>query len=843
VPTANLPLLPTPLIGRRREVAVARRLLLTEQVRLLTLTGPPGVGKTSLALTVARGLLDRFEHGVRLVDLSPVADPGLVATTIAEALGAGGAGRPSARIASLVRDRHLLLVLDNFEHVVNAAPLLGELLAACPRLAVLVTSRVPLRLRWEHELPVPALDIQAPGRRAAAEAATVGPAVALFAQRARAVDGGFEIDDDTAPTISEICRQLDGLPLAIELAAARVRMLSPAEILHQLAGGADQPGQSASTLRLLAGGGRDLPARQRTLVDAVEWSHAHLNQDERVAFRRLAIFLNGCTIEAAEQVAQASWATFASLVEQSLLRRERLADGGVRLRMLQPIRQYALERLHASGERATVAGRHTACFLDLAERAAPELAGPAQAAWLDLLERERDNLQAVARRAVAAGDADTVLRLGAALWQFWWARSDAAEARERVGGVLALAALMPPSPARIRALHGAGVLAHELADYAGAESLFRQSLDLARRLDDGPAIVDVRSSHGWLAQQRGDYVRARLLLDQSLESARRLDDRARLAGVLARRGHVAFAVGEVAEARALLDEALDVARALADRRIVGDIVYSLGLTCHAERDLGRARACFEESRAIFEALDHRPALAQTLHSLAALATMEGDVAGARELFREVLLLARGAGNRRRLALALWAIAVLVGIEGDPALGVRLHAAGSTAIDALGVMLARPLRQLNEANMAPIYAALDAATLATARALGQAVSLDRAVDEALEWLGSRDDLVEDEVGSVRGAVESSRSVRAGMDMPSARPAGRWDVEALTRREREVAALLGRGLTNRQIADELVLTEGTANSYVKRVLRRLGFHSRSQVAAWAVERGLHTSGRQQ
>jgi non-specific serine/threonine protein kinase len=837
--SADLPLLPTPLIGRRRETAAARKLLFAAGARLVTLTGPPGVGKTSLALALAHGLRERFEHGVRVVDLAPVSEAESVPATIAEALGVGPGGRPpSERIAGLVRDRHLLLVLDNFEQVVGAAPIVGELLSACPRLAVLVTSRAPLRLRWEHELTVPPLDLPSSEDRSSSRVLTVAPAVALFVRRAQAVDSSFELDADSAPAVAQICTRLDGLPLAIELAAARVRLLSAEEILRQLDGNGGGPSTAASALELLSGGGRDLPVRQRTLADPMAWSHAQLRSAERTAFRRLAVFVGGCTIEAAERVCDAGWDTFESLVEQSLVRRERLAGGETRLRLLEPIRQYALEQLNASGEADAIAARHSAYFLGLAERVAPELARASQAAWLDLLDRDRDNLRAVARRAAAERDAETVLRLGAALWQFWWARSDAAEARERVESILALATAVPPSPARARALHGAGVLAHELADYVEAESLFEQSLRVARALDDRQAIADVLSSHGWMAQQRGDYARARGLLDQSLKVVRQLDDRTRLTATLSRRGYVAFAAGDIVEARTFFDQALVVARQLDDRRIACDVLYSLGLTFHAECDLAQARSYFEESRAILQELEHRPALAQTLHSLAALATMEGDLVTARDLFRDVLLIARGAGNQRRLALALWAVAVLVGAQGEPERAVRLHSAGTAAIDALGVMLARPLKQLNEANMAPAYAALDEHAVATARAAGQTMTLEQAVDEALAWLADPGDLVEEEDEAIRDDARPDLLSRREADMPGPAPAPSRGVEALTRREREVAALLGRGLTNRQIAAELVLTEGTANSYVKRVLRRLGLHSRAQVAAWAVQHGLHT-----
>jgi len=876
---SGIPLLPGPLVGRDAELRAARELLLEHGARLVTLTGPPGVGKTSLALALAAELQDQFDDGVRFVDLSTVTDPELVATVMADSLGAGAGGGvaggagPMARLIAFLADRSRLLVVDNFEQVIGAAPLIAELLRTCRALTVLATSRAALRLRWEWELPIAPLELPERTQVSAPEALEHLPAIRLFVVRARAVRPDFSLTPANAAAVAEVCRKLDGLPLAIELAAARARVLTPEAMLEQLTGAEQDAPQGWSRtglgLDVLTGGARDLPRRQQALSTAIDWSYALLDDDERTLFRRLAVFVGGCTLEAVQAVAGAGTSTsgpgdtqdhapssharqltastldlVASLVEKNLLRQEHMIAAEPRLRMLETIRAYAVRALAASDEAEPVRAHHAAFYLELAELAAPRLEGAEQAAWLDRLDGERDNLRATARWAAERGDAETVLRLGAALWPFWWARSDAAEARERVEGILSLAALMPPSPARVRALHGAGVLAHELADYGEAEILFEQSLRTARQIDDRQAIGDVLNSHGWMAQQRGDFASARVLLDQSLEVARQLDDPTRLASTLSRRGYVAFAVGDIAEARTFLDEALVVARQVDDQRIICDVLYSLGLTFHAERDLVQARRFFEESRAILTRLAHRPALAQTLHSLGAVATMERDFPRARALYREVLLTARGAGNQRRLALVLWAIAVLVGAEGEPAWAVRLHTAGTVAIEALGVKLARPLRELNEANVAPAYAALGEDEVTAARALGRTMTLEQAVDEALTWLSDRSDDARaiqavthpaapaadgPAVGIAQSGHESEKAGRpAPLDDPRSTP--------LTQREREIAALIGRGLTSREIAQRLVIGKGTVDAHADHIRDKLDLHSRAEIAAWAVRHGL-------
>ncbi|CAA9576383.1 MAG: Transcriptional regulator, AfsR family, partial [uncultured Thermomicrobiales bacterium] len=448
----NLPMQPTPFLGREREVAEVTGLLRRGEARLLTLAGPGGVGKTHLALAAAAELLDAFPDGAWFVDLAPLADPALVPTAVATALGLREAGgRPPAdAAANHLRDKAALLVLDNWEHLLGAAPFVADLLAACPRLAVLATSRAPLRLRGEREHPVGPLALADPAADAAALAGS--EAVALFVERARAVKPGFALDETNAVAVAGIVRRLDGLPLAIELAAARVRVLAPPALLARL----------DRALPLLTSGPRDAPARQRTLRDAIAWSHGLLSPDERDLFRRLAVFVGGFTLEATEAVADLGGELDAlggleGLAEDSLLRPAEGPGGEPRFTMLATVREFAREQLEASGEAAVAHGRHAAFFTVLAESAAPELTGPDQGAWLARLEAEHDNLRAALVWA-EGHEPESCLRLAGALWRFWYARGHLAEGLRRLEAAVARADGRP-ADACARALLGAGVLA------------------------------------------------------------------------------------------------------------------------------------------------------------------------------------------------------------------------------------------------------------------------------------------------------------------------------------------------------------------------------------------------
>jgi predicted ATPase/class 3 adenylate cyclase len=451
----NLPTQPTPLVGREREVSEVSDLLRRADVRLLTLTGTGGTGKTRVALQSAAELVDEFEDGVFFVALATLTDPGLVASTLTQALGVAESGekQPEDALREFVRERELLLLMDNFEQVLEATPLLEELQAAAPRLKVLATSRAALRLYGEREFPVPPLALPDPAYPPPPERLTQYEAVRLFVERARAVKPDFSVTNENAPAVAEICVRLDGLPLAIELAAARIRLLPPRAMLARL----------GSRLKLLTGGARNLPERQRTLRGAIEWSYELLTPEERTLFARLSVFAGGRTLEIIETICDPEGELdtldgLESLLEKSLLRQEEGPGGEPRFVMLETIHEYAREKLEESGEAEEVRRRHAEHFLTLAEESYPELKGPDQLEWLERLEAEHDNMRAALSWALGRKEAEVALRLGGALWWFWWMRGHNSEGRRLLEEALAIDGRVSPE-VRAMALAGVGELA------------------------------------------------------------------------------------------------------------------------------------------------------------------------------------------------------------------------------------------------------------------------------------------------------------------------------------------------------------------------------------------------
>jgi predicted ATPase/DNA-binding XRE family transcriptional regulator len=500
---AKLPIPSSLLIGRAQEVAAIRRLLRSTEVRLLTLTGTGGIGKTRLALQVAAEFLDEVTYGVCFVALAPISDPALVASTIVQTLGLPEAANrpPMAQLQDYLQDISLLLVLDNFEQVVAASPLIGELLVGAPNLKVLVTSRVVLHLPDEHEFVVPPLALPNPKRLPSIAVLSQHAAVELFTARAQAAKPDFAITAANAAAVAEICQRLDGLPLAIELAAARVRLLAPQALLARLAGA-----HKSVSLQLLTGGGRDLPTRQQTLRGAIDWSYQLLEASEQTVFMRLAVFVGGCTLEAAEAVASELRSeneelrnhlrddslfnsqfsvlnSIEALLDHSLLQYAEAVDGEARFTMLETIREYALERLEASGEEDMLRRQHAAYYLALAEGAEPQIQGAEQATWLDRLERDHDNLRAALSWALAAGATEIGLRLAAALGEFWWPLGHVSEGRRWLAAALAGSG-PATAAARAKALYRAGELAYGQGDYGVATTRLEESLTLYRDLGD-----------------------------------------------------------------------------------------------------------------------------------------------------------------------------------------------------------------------------------------------------------------------------------------------------------------------------------------------------------------------
>ena len=653
----NLPIQPTPLLGREREVAEVSALLGQAGVRLLTLSGPGGIGKTRLALQVAAELGERYADGVYFIELAAIVDPALVAATIARALRLREiADRALDQTLCLhLSGRHVLLVLDNFEQIVPAGSLVAHLLAMCPDLKILVTSREVLHLQSEQEYPVPPLALPRlptePDHGADAALGTVvqSPAVTLFVERARAARPDFRLSAANARAIAEICARLDGLPLAIELAAARVKLMTPQALLARL----------ARRLALLTDGPRDLPARQRTLRDTIAWSDDLLSENERLMFRRLAVFAGGWTLEAVEGVCPIGRGLtgtlldgLASLMDKSLVREHQELDGETRFGMLETIREYALDQLEATGELESLRAEHAAYYLALAERAEPALTGPEQAEWLARLEREHDNVRAALAWARETGNGGLGLRLAVAVWRFWYTHGHVAEGLAWLEMMLLMAPEDDPGAApplwagrRARALYGAATLANIQGDDARASALFERSLALSRQIDDKPAAAGALNALGVMVLQGGDVDRAIAYFEESLDLSRAGGDAWAIGRALVSLGQSAYVRGDHERAAAYLRECLDLMRREGSQSYSAVALINLGHVMRAQRRYDRAAGLYREALALSEGLGDRLRMARALDGLAATDAALSEHAraarllGAAEAIRESL----GAG--------------------------------------------------------------------------------------------------------------------------------------------------------------------------------------------------------
>jgi predicted ATPase len=768
-PSHTLPAQPTPLLGRDAELASLHERLTTSEARLITLTGPGGIGKTRLAVQAALDAVAAFPDGVWWVPLAAITDPVLVVQTIASAVGVGEVpGAPLLEtLAEHLRSRHLLLLLDNLEQVIAAAPLIARLLETAPALRVLATSRAPLRVRAEQEVPVAPLVLppERPGTvsLATAQAST---AVQLFVARAQAVKPGFALDESTAPTVATICRRLDGLPLAIELAAARIRILPPEQLLGRL----------DERLQLLTGGSRDLPARQQTLRATIAWSHGLLTPDEQILFARLAAFAGGCTYEAAEAVCAAAGELsvvvldgLEALVEQSLLRQGDGADGEPRFTMLETIREYGLEQLAALPDAETVWWAHAEFFLKLAEEAKQYLAGPEQVVWLDRLGAEHDNFRAALGWLEHAINREPQLRLAVALWRYWWLRGHLTEGRGRLDRALTNTADLPLA-IQAEAHRGAGILAESQGDYERATRLHEEALSGVSQLGDRPGIASSLTDLGIIARFQGDYGRATQLQEQALSIWRELNDEAGMTSSLYELGRLDLQRGDYMAADELLNQSLVLARASGDASALGPVLESLGTLAFYQEDYRRAAAWYEESLAVAREVGDALMIAHALTALGEAVHYQDDLARAEELYQEALalhhelgetlgtalaldqlgkvalarndtmtastllteslVLRRDVGDKSAVIESLEALAELAGLRGDTARGVLLFGASEALRLTLGAPLPPSYTAERERALAAARAVLSDADFAAAWNRGQTLSLQQAIAEAL-----------------------------------------------------------------------------------------------------------------
>ncbi len=623
--------------------------------------------------------------------------------------------------ARLQNDR-LLLVLDNFEQVLPAAPVVADLLAAGPGSKVLATSRGSLRLRGEREYPLAPLPLPSAEDAADPAAALGSAAVALFVESARAVDPAFDLTDENAATVSDICARLDGLPLAIELAAARVRLLSPAEILGRL----------EQRLELLTGGALDLPSRHQTLREAIGWSYDLLEPDEQRVFARLGVFTDGCALESADAIAGEGThvlEALGSLADKSLVRRHVGADGRSRITMLQTIHEYALYRLVERGELEELRSRHAEHFLELVEEAEPELVGPDQERWARRLEEETGNVRAALDWSLESGRLELGLRIAGALTRFWSIRGHMTEGRRWLDLGLARDGAVEPA-VRAKALYASGYAALGQGDYAQADARFAESLALFRDLGDERGMAVSLAQQGWLLVARGAAELATALSEQSLGIARGLDDKRTASVALSNLAEVALASGDLARATELFEDALDLRRAVGDRRNVANALVNLGRTELARGELERATEVLEEGLALARELDDTWGISVAVGSLAHAALRRGDREQAATLLADALAAVRRRGDKRLAAESLRTAAALAAAQGDPARAARLWGAAEGVREATGASPSAVEQAAESAWLAGIRGALDDERFERELAAGRRLGLDDAIALAL-----------------------------------------------------------------------------------------------------------------
>ncbi len=775
------------------------------------------MGKTRLGLQVAAELAEHFIDGVFFVNLAPVSDPALVVPAVAQTLGILESASQSLleRLREQLQQRRVLLLLDNFEQVVSAAVQMADLLTACPKLKLLVTSREVLHVRAEYEFVVPPLALPDPSSLSEQEAFSHFASVTLFLQRVRTVKPDFQLTAANAHAIAEICVRLDGVPLAIELAAARMKLFTPQELLARLSHG----------LQILTSGARDAPLRHQTLRNTIAWSYDLLKAEEQQLFWRLSVFVGGCTLEAVETICaerddgvRSALDGVTSLIDKSLVQHMEQEGYDSRLVMLETIREYGRERLTASEEEERIRRAHANYYLALVEEAEPHLKGAQQLLWLRRLDRAQENLRTALSWLIAHEEGEQTLRFCVALWWFWQTRGYWSEGRRWLKAALALPSAGERTLLRARALSAAGELAGAQTDWQEANQLLSESMTLFKEVGDDGGFVLPLSTMGWILVRQGEYAAAAPIIEECIIRCRKLGRTWELCRVLLWLGNLTYLQGDLAQATALYQEGLALARELGDRTLIYRGLNNMGYAFYLQGDLAQATALTQEGLALARELGDKLFILQTLETLGSIALSQGDLEQAITCYTEGYSLSRELGNELLVAWYLVGLARVAVAQHQLKRAARLFAAAEVRYD-LNKQMSPDQRDDHIQTVGSVRARLGEQAFAAVWAEGRKMTLE-------QILAASDELESPERVTL---ASSSPNIDQHPPIPS-------DANDLTPRELEVLRLVAQGLTDTQIAEKLVISRRTVNAHLTSIYRKINVSSRSAATRYAIDRKL-------